>query len=139
MKKEKNLYFIIAGVINLFTAILHTIGGQLELIDPLLESDLIPQAQYEILGAWHMVTLILFVSSFVLLKKGFRGNLNSGKELLTFISYLYLLFGLPSLTISLWYGQFVPQWILLMPIGALGLWGLRKQAELQKTHAYESA
>ncbi len=29
MKKERNFYWLLAGAVNLFTALIHTIGGQI--------------------------------------------------------------------------------------------------------------
>ena len=63
--KTKNTYLIIAGVLTLFTAFLHLIGGQIDLINPLFKSNLENQIQTELLGVWHMVTIILFASSIV--------------------------------------------------------------------------
>lgn len=139
MKKERNVYLIIAGALNLFTAILHLIGGQLELIDPMLDSNMALQPQLEILGAWHMVTLVLFATAYVLLKKGLNPSAEIGAELVTSIGYLYLLFSLPSLAISIWYFQFVPQYILLMPIGIFSLLAVKKLTSSYKAKVYESA
>ena len=56
---NRNYYWIAAGLINLFTAFLHTIGGQLDLINPMLSSQLSGQIKTELAGAWHIVTIVL--------------------------------------------------------------------------------
>ena len=66
--KNKNTYWIIAGILNLFTSILHLIGGQIDLINPLFKSNLSIQIKSQLLGGWHMVTIILFASSFIFIK-----------------------------------------------------------------------
>lgn len=139
MKKERDLYLMIAGGLNLFTAVLHLIGGQIELIHPLLESNLLAQAKYEILGAWHMVSIVLFATAYILLKEGIARSTKYSTDLIKSIGYLYVLFSLPSLIISLWYQMFVPQWILLMPIGIFSLIALNKRIRKAKENVYEGA
>lgn len=123
---NKNTYWIIAGLLNLFTAILHTVGGQLDLVNPLLDSNLHQQAKTEWLGVWHMVTIILFLSSVYLLKRGFAKLQNVDIDMIKSIGVLYVLFSVPFMVSSVVMKVFAPQWILLLPIGAITLIGLRK-------------
>jgi hypothetical protein len=102
------------------------IGGQISLINPLLDSNLELQVKTELLGVWHMVTIILFITSIILLYWGFKQNKKSNIELLSFIGYLYILFSVPFVIISIIYGLLVPQWILLLPIGILTIIGIKK-------------
>ncbi len=67
MKYQKQ-YWLIGGAINLFTALLHTIGGEVFLVNPMLQSNLEDQVKAEWFGAWHMVTIVLVMSIFLLLK-----------------------------------------------------------------------
>ncbi len=124
--KTINIYYIIAGVINLFTALLHTIGGQIGLINPFLESNLENQTKTELLGVWHMVTVMLFASSFIFIHMGFKQKEKLNTELPSFISYLYILFSAVFIIVSLLNETLAPQWILLLPIGILGLLGVKK-------------
>ncbi|UTW62402.1 hypothetical protein KFE98_20750 [bacterium SCSIO 12741] len=125
--KKRNIYLIIAGVLNLFTALLHLIGGQVGLVEPMQESSMTWAEKTQLLGVWHMVTALLFYSSFILLKKGFKGHPHS-KGIVTFIGVSYLLYGLGFVGASVYLLQFAPQWTLLIPIGALALIGQRKMA-----------
>jgi len=124
--KTKNTFLIISGLINLFTFLLHVIGGQISLINPLLDSNLELQIKTELLGVWHMATIILFVTSIILLYLGFKQNKKLNIQLLSFIGYLYILFSIPFIIISIIYGLLVPQWILLLPIGVLTIFGIKK-------------
>ena len=85
--KIKNIYWIIAGVINLLTAFLHLIGGQMSLVDPLSKSNLELQVKTELLGVWHMVTVMLFMSSIVLLMFGLKPKEEISKAFISFIAY----------------------------------------------------
>ncbi len=124
MKTYKNYFILIAGIINLFTAFLHTIGGQIELVLPLQKSDLTNQAKAEWFGVWHIVTVILFATSFILIKSFFKNN--NETSVLKYIGYLYILFSMSFITSSLLNGLLAPQWILLLPIGLLTLIGKNK-------------
>lgn len=127
MDKNRNIYWIIAGAINLFTAVLHTIGGQLELVNPLMKSDLNTQEKAEWIGAWHMVTIILFFTSYITIKHGITNNANKQLNLIKYIGYLYLIFSIPSIITSVMYQLLAPQWILLLPISVLIYIGVKKQ------------
>jgi len=124
--KTKNIYLIIGGIINLFTAFLHFIGGQMTLINPLNNSNLELQVKTELLGVWHMGTIILFLTSFLLLYFGFKQGKNLPKELIKFIGYIYILFSVAFIVVSIINFQLAPQWTLLLPIGVLALVGIRK-------------
>jgi len=121
----RKTYIRIAGVINLIVAFVHLIAGQLDLIDPLIASELALQAKGELVAVWHIVTIQLFITSYVILKAGF-GKLDAKHvSLLRFLGGFYVLIGFPFIIVSIWYSIFAPQWILLMPIGALVLFGLK--------------
>lgn len=124
--KTKNAYWIIAGILNLLTFFLHLIGGQLDLVDPMIDTSLSIEKTSQLIGAWHMVTIILLVTSYVLLSAGFGKKYANNKELMTFVGYLNLSFCLPFLVAGFYYGLLVPQWIFFLPIGVLTLLGLRK-------------
>ncbi len=127
----KRIYIKIAGIVNLFGAILHTIGGQIELVNPLLDSNISMQQKGELTGAWHIVTILLFLTSFLILRMGFKKVANQSKEQLKSIAILYLLSAIPFIITSYWYGVFALQWVLLMPIGILLLVGLQKPFDKQ--------
>ena len=123
---KKNVYWIIAGGINAFTAFVHVVGGQITLVRPLLESGLTQQEKTEWLSAWHLITVVLFLTSFYLLKFGIYSSKNENIQTTKFIGYLYILFAVVFIICSVLTLTFAPQWILLLPVGILTLIGTRK-------------
>lgn len=126
MINKRNVYWLFAGIINLFTALLHTIGGQISLVNPLLGSNLIIQAKAEWIGVWHMVTIILFATSYLLIKNGLDTKEDKQAEFVKYIGYLYIIFSVPSIVTSIMYNLLAPQWIILLPIGLLAYLGTKK-------------
>lgn len=120
---QKNNYWIIAGCVALFTSFLHLIGGQLSIVDPLLESSMPLQPKSEMLAAWHLITVFLFLSSYYFLRFGFGKYHKEPDYLIQMMSYAYLGFGVVFIIVSIVQGVFAPQWILLLPIGVFGLIG----------------
>lgn len=126
---KKNNYWLAAGIINLLTALLHLIGGQIDLINPFLESNLSLQVRTELLGAWHMVTLLLFSSALIFIISGRDTTKPKNSALISYISYSYIGFSLIFIGLSIYYNILAPQWIILLPIGLLGLIGINKQVK----------
>jgi len=124
---KKNIIWTIAGLLNLFTAVLHTIGGQIDLVNPLLKSNLLEQSQAEWLGVWHMVTIVLFTTSYYLLQSGFSKNQSTNLGIIKYIGIIYILFSIPFVFSGIYIQKFAPQWILLLPIGVLTLIGLKRK------------
>lgn len=131
--KNRNNYWLIAGVTNMFVAILHTVGGQIDLIAPLLNSEVDIHIKTELLGVWHMATIILWSTSLIFFQFGFNFKRNNFK-LITFISYLYFFFSGAFICSSLFSSVLAPQWILLLPIGILGVLGMKKMEVKPNNH-----
>jgi hypothetical protein len=119
---KKNIYWLVAGITNLFTALLHTIGGQLDLVNPLTESNLTTFQKGQWFGGWHIVTITLFFTSYLLLKNALRPAENE-KRTMKYIGTLYLLYSIPFIISSFMNQLLIPQWILLLPIGVLTIIG----------------
>ncbi|WP_237274822.1 hypothetical protein [Tenacibaculum ovolyticum] len=122
----KNKYWIIAGVLNLITFFMHLIGGQIELVNPMIETSLSLDKNSQLVGAWHMVTIILLVTSYVLLSAGFGKKYATNSEMIKSIGYLNLSFCLPFILTGFYYSLLVPQWILFLPIATLTFIGVNK-------------
>lgn len=129
--KAKNVYWIIAGFLNLFTFFLHLIGGQIDIVNPMMESSMSLQPMSEMLAAWHLITVFLLMSSIYFIQIGFKNADQNPEQLVNFMSYCYFAFGLVFIVVSLVQGVFTPQWILLLPIGILGLIGLKKEKNVK--------
>ncbi len=122
----KKIYIKIAGIVNLITALVHLVAGQMDLVNPLINTSLNVQQRAEWIGVWHIVTILLLFTSYLFLRAGFIEVRNSNLQQLKPIAVLYILIGLPFIVSSVYYSVFAPQWILLMPIGILLIIGLRK-------------
>jgi len=122
----RNLFWIIAGVLNLMTFFLHLIGGQIDLVNPMLETALSVEKSSQLVGAWNMVTILLLGTSYILLLAGFGKKYSTNTEMIKLIGYLNLLFCLPFLIAGFYYGLLVPQWIFFLPIGVFTMIGLNK-------------
>ena len=127
--KTKNKYWIIAGILNLITFFLHLIGGQLDLVNPMIETPLILEKSSQLVGAWNMVTIILIATSYILLSAGFGKKYSTNTEMIKLIGYLNLSFCLPFIIAGFYYGLLVPQWIFFLPIGVFTLIGMNKTAK----------
>lgn len=122
----KKIYIKLAGIINLITGLVHLIAGQMDLVNPLINSNLSVQQRAEWIGVWHIVTIFLLFTSYLFLRAGFVEVSNSNLQQLKPYAVLYMLIGLPFIVSSIYFSVLAPQWILLMPIGTLLLIGLRK-------------
>jgi len=116
----------IAGILNLITAFLHLLAGQLDLVNPLINSNLGVQQKAEWVSVWHMVTILLCFTSYIILRAGFVEVEGQKLKLLKEIGILYILIGIPFIISSIYYSVFAPQWILLMLTGFLLLVALKK-------------
>lgn len=125
--KTMKIHFVLllAGILNLFTAFLHLIGGQMALVVPMWNTQMTVAEQTQWLGAWHIVTVVLFGTSCIMLKSAFQKDTNEGE--LASVGWGYVWFGVAFIGSSIYMGEMAPQWILLLPIGFLTLFGLRKK------------
>ncbi len=124
-----NWLLILSGLLAAVTAALHLVAGGRDIARPLLASALTEEVKFTMYACWHLVSASLVLSALTLLATGI-GLLGAvSGPLVLFISILWLLFGVVFLVVSLGVArprglfQF-PQWVLLIPVGALGLWGL---------------
>lgn len=122
----KNKYLIFAGILNLLTFFMHLIGGQLDLVNPMMDAGIEIKKSSQLIGAWHMVTIILLATSIILLLAGLGKKYANNTELIQFVAYLNLSFCLPFVIAGFYYGLLVPQWIFFLPIGFLTILGLKQ-------------
>jgi hypothetical protein len=124
--KTRNIYWIIAGSLNLITFFMQLFAGQLELVKPMINTSLVLEKSSQLVGAWHMVTIILLVTSFILLSAGFGKKYATNTEMIKLVGYLNLSFCLPFIIAGFYFGLLVPQWILFLPMAILTMMGLKK-------------
>jgi hypothetical protein len=120
----KNLPLKLAGIISFSAALIHTFLGERNIVEPLTNSNINSQIVAELTGIWHMTTLFLFGTAYILLKSGFRGYRKLNQNLLKTIGWAYLISSIPSIAASIKNELLAPQFILLMPIGFLIHWNI---------------
>ena len=121
------MILIAAAVINLAVAVIHTFVGESQVVAPLLASDAPDLVKGTLHSAWHMITVVLVLSSltlFVLSRKEETDPLN--KTLPIYIGIQYIGLALVFVWTSVLYGQFFIQILMLLPIGVLSFWAGRR-------------
>ncbi len=122
-----------AGLLALFTALVHLLVGTPEIQAPLLSSTVPAPVALLLLACWHLVSVTLLASGAALLWSARPRQAASARALASFIAVLWLLFGLVFLAVALVFmgpqGCLVlPQWVLLIPVGLLAWAGARRTA-----------
>lgn len=126
-----NKFFMAAGVMAIFTSILHTFSGTLEIYAPLFESTIDQRVMLLLYVCWHIVTVFLILSAIFLILCAKSNDKKSSTALVFFISIVWIASGLVFVVVSMIYLGLsgiviLPQWILLIPVGIVGLLGCRK-------------
>jgi hypothetical protein len=122
-----NVWIFSAGIIGIFTAFVHVFAGQVDPVRPFLKSDLPDIPKATLLACWHIVSVTLLICGLTLTYVGWF-NLDAFLNLVLGISTIFIIFSLVFVAVG-WYffglQTFIklPQWVLLLPIGALGLIG----------------
>ena len=125
-----NRKLLATALLAALTAAVHIFIGTPEIEAPLLQSSLPQELSLLLYVCWHLVSVILFFSAivfFVAARTEFHIKYQYSAKL---ISLLWLSFGFLFIVIAVWYSGApmllkLPQWVLFLPIGALGLWGSR--------------
>lgn len=123
-----NWLIILSGVLAACTAAVHIFSGERDVARPLLASDLGETLKLTLYACWHLVSVALVLSSLALLADGI-GAIGPSKLMVGFICVSWLLFGMVFVFVTLGIakprGLFrFPQWVLLLPVGVFGLWGI---------------
>jgi len=121
----RNTLILIAGILCLFISLLHTIGGQMSLVDPLMSTGLDDQARVEWLGAWHMITLMLWFFAYLLIKNGLNYN-RADEYTINMIAILCILFSIAFIGASLYMMNLAPQFVLFIPLAVLCFMGTKR-------------
>jgi hypothetical protein len=129
-----NPLLLVSGLLAAFTAALHTFAGTPEIQEPLLRSTIPQPVSLLLYACWHLVTVALVLSAVALIWSAGPNSRTAAGALPLFVSILWLLFGLVFVAVALVFSGpsallVLPQWILLIPVGILGLLGGRKRAQ----------
>ncbi|WP_284619643.1 hypothetical protein [Aquabacterium humicola] len=128
-----NRWFLSAGLLACFTALVHVFAGGPGVAEPLLRSSIDDVPRLTMYACWHLVSAALAGSGLALLAAARPAAELQARALVGFIAVLWLAFGLVILSVALqqpgagWIWK-MPQWLALMPVGLLGLAGLRRPA-----------
>ena len=122
-----NIWIFSSGLLALFATLVHVFTGQIDPVRPFLKSKLDDIPKATLLACWHLVSVTLFVSSLMLLYVGWYG-IDSLYFLIQSLGFLYILYASVFVAVGLYFfGSKVfvklPQWILLLPIGLLAIYG----------------
>lgn len=123
-----NRPLVIAVVLAAFTAAVHILAGGSDVAVPLLASSLAGEPKLTLYAVWHMASVVLAMSVPALIVGSLPRHARAARYLVLFVSALWCAFGLVFLGLvalqpeSGWLFK-LPQWILLLPVGLLGLWG----------------
>lgn len=129
-----NRRLVIAAVLAAFTAAVHVVAGGADVVAPLLASSMAGEPKLTLYAVWHMVSVALALSALALLLASLPQHRLPARYLVLFVSVLWCAFGVVFLTIAVmqpeagWLFR-LPQWVLLLPVGLLGLWAVGSDNE----------
>ena len=122
-----NHLILLSGSLCLLTALLHIFLGHQDPIKPFMKSEYPKDSKAMFLASWHMVSITLVTTTVFNLYIGWFDN-HDLYGIVVFSSILNVGFGLILLFAGWYYYgaktmNKLPQWILLLSIGLLGLIG----------------
>lgn len=123
-----NRILLATSILAAFTAAVHTFIGTPEIKAPLLQSPLAPELSLLLYVCWHLATVTLILSAIGFYISARPKHAVASHYMALFISFMWIFFGLVFVVVDITYGGLamlikLPQWILLIPIGLLGLFG----------------
>ena len=113
---------VIAAIVNLAVAVIHTFIGESDIVAPLLATDAPDTVRWTLHSAWHMISVVLYLSSFTLIYISRKGKDEAIIGILSnYIGIQYIGLAMVFVATSVVYGIFFPQIVMLAPIGILAL------------------
>ncbi len=122
-----NRLLVVAAFLAAFTSAVHIFAGGVDVAAPLLASDMDGEPKLTLYAVWHMVSVVLTLSAIALFIGSLPRHAHAARYLVLFVSALWCSFGIVFLVVVAiqpdggWLFK-LPQWILLLPVGLLGLW-----------------
>lgn len=135
MGRRTDRVLAVAAAIAFGTTLLHIFGGGPAVAQPILDSSLEDEVRLTAFVVWHLVTVALGFSAVALGLAAAPQRRAGMGPLVAFVSLLWIAFGAVFIVVAASNGGgahrfFVElgQWIILMPVGMLGLWSLRRHS-----------
>lgn len=119
------MWFVLAGVSAMFTALVHTFIGQKPIVRPLLDAPKFDHiSRYTNFYCWHIVTIVLFSMGlmFFIATKG--STAIELAWLVTIYASLFVIWNLIMIAIYRPKPKHFPQWVLILPTAMPGWVGL---------------
>jgi len=125
---KTNRVLVAAAAAAAFTTALHIFGGGVSVARPIANSSLADEPRLLALSVWHMVSIALGLSALALAFGASPKQSEPSRQMVLFISVLWIGFGLAVMGVGLTQASGdmfwkLPQPILLIPVGVLGIWG----------------
>ena len=129
-----NKVLLSASIFAATTAAIHAFMGGQEIAVPLLNSKLPEVPRLTLYAVWHMATAALALSAIALFVGALPRFVIAGQAMVFFVSVLWLAFGAVFVAVAIFQpGEELyiklPQWLLLLPVGLLGLYGVNKSSK----------
>lgn len=128
-----NRPLLVAALLAAFTAAVHAFAGGQDVAAPLLASTLAEVPKRTLHAVWHMASVVLALSAPALFVGSLPRHAAAARYLVLFVSALWCAFAAVFLIVVAvqpdggWLFR-LPQWSLLLPVGALGFWGASRTA-----------
>jgi hypothetical protein len=127
-----NRTLLFTAILAAFTAAVHIFVGTPEIQKPLLQSALPQEVRLLLYTCWHLVSVTLSLSAVAFFVSAFANLSDSSRNMVKLVSFMWLCFGFVFVAVALLHSGVsmllkLPQWILLLPVGALGLLGCSNQ------------
>jgi hypothetical protein len=123
-----NAPLLVAAILLLMGALIHTIGGERTDIKHLMQSAIPASQKVELRMSWYLAAIDMAVSGIYVLLAALGSVVPRNETLLGFIALRFGLYGLSALLLLLFTRRDhllkVPQWVLLIAIGLLVWWGM---------------
>jgi hypothetical protein len=123
-----NKLLLSASILAAATTAIHVLMGGHDVAAPLLDSALAEAPRLTLYAVWHMATAALALSAAALFFGAMPRHATAGRSMVLFVSVLWLAFGAVFIVVAATQpgtGLYLklPQWILLLPVGLLGVLG----------------
>lgn len=133
-----NRQLFVAALLAALTAAIHLFAGGADVAAPLLASSLPSTPKLTLYVVWHGISVVLVFSALALFLAARPAHAAPARYLVLFISAVWCAFAALFVLVAVAQGDAawflrLPQWILLLPVGLLGLRAVMRQTGSEPT------